>query len=95
MPELPEVETIRRQLASHLLGNRLKSITVLCPALQRKIPRRCWQEVINQEIVGVERCGKYLVIVLASSRGTLPDKALLIHLRMTGSLVWENKACKG
>lgn len=95
MPELPEVETIRRQLTPYLVGNRLQSITVLCPTLRRKTPGRCWQEVINQEIVGVERRGKYLLIILAPSRTALPGKALLIHLRMTGSLVWENKECEG
>jgi len=75
MPELPEVETIKRQLEKEILGAEIVGIEVR--------DRRCWEGEWegSEKIVAIERVGKYLFIKFASGRG------LVIHLKMTGRLV--------
>ena len=81
MPELPEVETIRAHLAPHLEGRRLERVEILDPRLTRpQDPREVAAELDGERITAVERRGKYLVVRFET------DRALLIHLRMTGSL---------
>jgi formamidopyrimidine-DNA glycosylase len=79
MPELPEVETIREQLAPRLEGRDLVRVEILDPRLTR--PHDLFEvaeELEGDRIVRVERRGKYLLLRLESGRG------LLVHLRMTG-----------
>jgi formamidopyrimidine-DNA glycosylase len=81
VPELPEVETIRAHLAPHLEGRRLERVEILDPRLTRpQDPREVAAELDGERITAVERRGKYLVVRFET------DRALLIHLRMTGSL---------
>jgi len=82
MPELPEVETIKNELAPHVLGHRFTDITLLWEGIVRQpsVEEFC-SRLIGQEITGVARRGKYLILSLGS--GDL----LIIHLRMTGSLL--------
>ena len=80
MPELPEVETIRTQLAPRLEGRTLTRIEILDPRLTR--PHDLFEvaeELEGARVDAVERRGKYLVFRLESGL------ALLVHLRMTGS----------
>ena len=79
MPELPEVETIRAQLAPLLEGRILARVEILDPRLTR--PHDLFEvaeELEGDRVVAVERRGKYLLIRLESGLG------LLVHLRMTG-----------
>jgi formamidopyrimidine-DNA glycosylase len=80
MPELPEVETIRAQLAPRLEGRELVRVEILDPRLTR--PHDLFEvteELEGDRVVAVERRGKYILLRLESGRG------LLVHLRMTGS----------
>ena len=82
MPELPEVETIRRQLAPHLEGRRLRRMEVLdgrwCePAAAAEVE----DAVAGRRIERVDRRGKYLVLELGD------EVFLVMHLRMTGNLL--------
>jgi formamidopyrimidine-DNA glycosylase len=80
VPELPEVETIRAQLAPRLEGRALVRVEILDPRLTR--PHDLFEvaeELEGDRVVAVERRGKYLLLRLESGRG------LLVHLRMTGS----------
>ena len=84
MPELPEVETIRRQLAPHLEGRTLETVEILDPRWTRPVA----PEVVQTELEGarverLSRAGKYLIWELSG------DRYLLIHLRMTGALLWD------
>ena len=80
MPELPEVETIRAQLAPRLEGRTLVRVEILDPRLTRPYDLFEVAEELEGECVeAVERRGKYLVLRLES------ELALLVHLRMTGS----------
>ena len=82
MPELPEVETIRRQLAPALEGRRLEALEVLDPRwCEPAEPVALEDAVRGRRIERVSRRGKYLVLELAG------DVHLAMHLRMTGTLL--------
>ncbi len=79
MPELPEVETIRAQLAPRLAGRTLARVEILDPRLTRPFDLfEIAEELEGDRVVAVERRGKYLLLRLESGL------ALLVHLRMTG-----------
>lgn len=81
MPELPEVECIRRQLEPALVGRRFEHVEILDPRLVRPDePAEVAAELEGERVAAVERRGKYVVVRFESGR------VLLIHLRMTGSL---------
>ena len=80
MPELPEVETVRRSLEPLLVGRRLERVEIFDPRLVGpRDPNEVADELAGQRVVAVERRGKYLVVRFESGR------VLLAHLRMTGS----------
>lgn len=82
VPELPEVETIRRQLEPDLAGRRIETVEVLDPYFAK--PGRSAEfeaAVTGREVMDVSRRGKYLLLDFDDGRSAV------IHLRMTGSLV--------
>jgi formamidopyrimidine-DNA glycosylase len=82
MPELPEVETVRRQLEPELVGKRIESASVLDERLTRPEPPRSLERAVSdREVTAVARRGKYLLIGLEGGR------TLALHLRMTGNLL--------
>src|SRR2546421_2446675 len=82
MPELPEVESVRRQLEPALVGRRFERVSIDDPRLVRPYePAEVAAELEGEHVAAVERRGKYLVVRFESGR------VLLIHLRMTGSLL--------
>ena len=82
MPELPEVETIRRQLAPEVAGRRIESVEILDERLTRPVaPKRVERALSGRAIESVGRRGKYLILHLEGER------ALALHLRMTGNLL--------
>jgi formamidopyrimidine-DNA glycosylase len=82
MPELPEVESVRRQLEPVLVGRRLQRVRIDDPRLVRPYePAEVAAELEGERVGAVERRGKYLVVRFETGR------VLLIHLRMTGSLL--------
>lgn len=81
MPELPEVETIKRQLKEKVLGHKILKIEVL----KLKQFRGDQQRIIGARILDVRRRAKNIII-------DLDDKLhLLIHLKMTGQLIFSDK----
>ena len=82
MPELPEVETIRRQLEPHPLGARIEAVEVLDPRWTRPAdPHEVEAQVAGRRIEALGRRGKYLLVELDG------DLTLVMHLRMTGNLL--------
>jgi len=79
MPELPEVETTRRGIAPHLLGQTIERVVVRDRRLRWPIPEDLDVRLSGQRIEAVERRAKYLLIRVQS--GTL-----IAHLGMSGSL---------
>ena len=83
MPELPEVETIRRQLDKVLVGQRIKGLSAFAKGYGETM-----QGIIGKKIVAVKRKAKMIIIEL--SKG----ESLLIHLKMTGQLIYNGKENK-
>ncbi len=87
VPELPEVETIRRQLAPHLRGRVIESAEILDARWTRPDPPGPVQEaLIGTTVNEVSRAGKYLIWELSE------EWYMVIHLRMTGSLLFDPPA---
>jgi formamidopyrimidine-DNA glycosylase len=84
VPELPEVETIRRQLAPHLEGRTLAGVEILDWRWTRpQQPATVADGLSGQRVQRVGRVGKYLVWELSDER------FLAVHLRMTGALLFD------
>jgi formamidopyrimidine-DNA glycosylase len=82
MPELPEVETVARQLEPELEGHRIELLEVLDDRWSRPIPAaELGAAVSGRTIEGLGRRGKYLLLGLDGGQ------TLVMHLRMTGNLV--------
>jgi formamidopyrimidine-DNA glycosylase len=82
MPELPEVETVARQLEPELEGHRIESLEVLDARWSRPVPPAQLEAAVSgATIEGLGRRGKYLLLGLDG------DRTLVMHLRMTGNLV--------
>jgi len=87
MPELPEVEVIRRDLEKEVVGRQIRSVEVrntknAMRVIRRHRKRRELEEPLaGTRVTGIERRGKYLVFHLDS------DLALVVHLGMSGQLL--------
>lgn len=81
MPELPEVETVRRGLVPVLEGRRLLSVDQRRPDLRWPLPERFAERLTGARVVRLRRRSKYLLADLGSGQ------VLLIHLGMTGRLL--------
>jgi formamidopyrimidine-DNA glycosylase len=82
VPELPEVETVRRRLEPVLVGRSFDRVEILDPRLTRpEDPLAVAVELVGERVAAVDRRGKYLIVRFESGR------ALLVHLRMTGNLL--------
>jgi len=87
MPELPEVETIVRDLKKKVVGRIIKDVWADKKKLVRNITFENFQKGIkNKKILKVRRRGKYIIIELSE------DYILLIHLKMTGRLLLGDRA---
>lgn len=84
MPELPEVETIRRGLEKYLVGKSITSIDVLFPKLFNGDPK----PILDKKIVAVRRFGKGLVIDFEN------DFSMVAHVKMTGLFIYVDKNSK-
>jgi formamidopyrimidine-DNA glycosylase len=81
MPELPEVETIKNELAPWVVGKSFTEVTIFDPKLlSGGSAGEVRRGSTGQTIESLERRGKYLIFHLSNG------EALIIHLRMTGSL---------
>jgi formamidopyrimidine-DNA glycosylase len=79
MPELPEVETVRRGLAPAMEGERFKAVEVRRGDLRWPLPNDFAQRLEGQRVEGLGRRAKYLTADLSSG------EVLLMHLGMSGS----------
>jgi len=79
MPELPEIETIKRGIEPLILNRVICKINIYNNKLRWNVPKDISQALQNQVVYSVQRRGKYLLLVTANN-------ALIIHLGMSGSL---------
>jgi len=81
MPELPEVEVLRRSLLPHLVGDRIERVEVRNPALRETVDTaRLRRAAKGREIKGLRRRSKYLLIDLEGGW------TMVVHLGMSGRL---------
>jgi len=83
MPELPEVETVRRGLAPHLEGRRIESARLNRPDLRFPFPPRFAERLAGSTILALARRAKYLLVPLDTG------ETLVIHLGMSGRVLIE------
>lgn len=87
MPEMPEVEQVRKTLAPHIEGKKILTVEIY---LERLIkypqPDAFIKGLVGKTISSVGRRGKYLVL------HTAPKQQLIVHLRMTGALLAQPSA---
>jgi formamidopyrimidine-DNA glycosylase len=82
MPELPEVETVRRTLEPRLVGRRFAGAWFYSRLVMRGDAEATAARLLGQVIRAIERRGKFLLFDLGG-------ETLSIHLGMTGKLLWE------
>ncbi len=78
MPELPEVEVLRRSLEPRLLGRRIERVEVHSPALREPLDRRSLGRLAGRRIESLRRRAKYLLIDVEKA------STLVVHLGMSG-----------
>ncbi len=84
MPELPEVETVCRGLASRLVGRAIVCVDQRCDALRIPLPPRFAERVTGRRVVAIGRRAKYILVHLDDGA------VMLVHLGMSGRLVLHN-----
>jgi len=82
MPELPEVETIRRSLLPLVKEKVIGQVRVFLAKAVKPGPEQFAAELKGKRITDLQRRGKYLLVVLDTGQN------LVLHLRMSGRLVW-------
>ena len=84
MPELPEVEVVKRSLKSSIRHLTIKKVTINTNKLRYFIKKKHFNKIINKKILSIKRRSKYILINLSS------NLSLLAHLGMTGKFIIEN-----
>jgi formamidopyrimidine-DNA glycosylase len=91
MPELPEVEVVRRGLQAHVVGKTITAVRVHHPRAVRRHeagPADLTARLLDARITGTDRRGKYLWLLLDTEPlGALSDTALVVHLGMSGQML--------
>jgi formamidopyrimidine-DNA glycosylase len=86
MPELPEVETVRRGLEPVLTGRVLAHVEQRRPDLRRPLPERFAERLTGRRVAEVGRRAKYLLIGLDGGE-TWPEETWIVHLGMSGRIL--------
>lgn len=80
MPELPEIEVLRRSLEPRLAGRRIVEVAVHSPALRERLDRRRLRDLAGRRIEKLGRRSKYLLVDVEG------EETLVVHLGMSGRL---------
>ena len=88
MPELPEVETVARQLEPHLVGRTVRRFRMLDPLLEKEPTPKLTARRIDR----VYRLGKQVLLAFDEATPRPRPLYLAVHLRMTGRLQWSDEA---
>ena len=92
MPELPEVETIKRELKAALIGRRISSCLVHNPKVIRLPSKKEFVSgIAGWRIEDISRLGKALIFKIKKGKAI---KFLVVHLRMSGQLIYPGNAAK-
>ena len=85
MPELPEVETIRRDLSAKIINKKFKAVAVRKPKIIRGAVASFKRRLLGRRLKNIDRVGKLLIFNLDAGLN------LLIHLKMTGQLIHQKR----
>lgn len=85
MPELPEVETVRRDLQKHIIKKQIDRVVLSHTKVIRASHRQLKKILVGNSIVDIERVGKLLIFRLKHGK-----MSMLIHLKMTGQLIYRD-----
>ena len=89
MPELPEVETVKNELSPYVIDRRIDGISLIWEGIVKEPPvSEFCSRITGQRITGITRRGKYLFASLDN------DEFLILHLKMTGSLIISQDSTK-
>lgn len=88
MPELPEVETVRRGLAPAMEGKIFKRVEMRRPDLRIPLPENFRERLAGAKVTSLDRRGKYLIAALSTG------ESLIMHLGMSGRFTIEAPARK-
>ena len=88
MPELPEVETIRRAIEPCIVGARISDVSLPDPSIAGPEGPESLQTAVGATVRAVLRRGKHLILLLDGNRG------VVLHLRMTGAILLQEPATK-
>jgi formamidopyrimidine-DNA glycosylase len=86
MPELAEVETLKRYLISHVMGDKITNYTQRRNSLRYELTEDLFNYLINRTIIGLTRRAKYLNIYLDN------DYTLTFHLGMSGRITIQQES---
>src|SRR5690606_16616239 len=89
MPELPEVETVRRGLAARLTGRAIRRTEVRRPDLRYPLPERLAERLTGRRVDRLTRRGKYILVHLDDGM------VLIIHLGMSGRMTIGERPAAG
>lgn len=84
MPELPEVETLRRGLEKYVVGHTIKNVEILHPGVLQGDSKT----ILNSKIIRARRIGKGLILDLSN------NFSLGIHVKLTGQLIYRDEETK-
>lgn len=85
MPELPEVETVKRFLATIMINQRIASVQLHRSGLRQPFPPSMSERIAGNQVHVVRRLGKYMLLELSSC------ETLIIHLGMSGSFALQTE----
>lgn len=83
MPELPEVETIRRDLSKKIINKKIRNVLVGKKRIVRNDAKKFVSILIGNKFIKIDRIGKLLIFSLQEKKSYL-----LVHLKMTGQLIY-------
>jgi formamidopyrimidine-DNA glycosylase len=87
MPELPEVETIRRDLSRFVLGQSITRVEIRLPKTVKSPADQFLAALQGNQFSTIDRVGKLLIFRLEHG-----EDSVLVHLRMTGQLIYQDQA---
>jgi len=86
MPELPEVETIRRGLIANIINKKISGLEIRKSKLVKNNDQVFKSALKNKSIIDIDRIGKLLIFELSGNKFLF-----LIHLKMTGQLIYVDR----
>ena len=82
MPELPDVENLVNKIKPRVVGKDFKGLEILDPFLLQIPPLKLRETLLKSRVKDLKRRGEFILFYLS------PSNILVVHLRMTGNLLW-------